>query len=956
MTGQGLRRRPRGHGLRSGCRGPGRIVPRVAGGVLAAMLPLLAAGPAVAAPAAPAACAADPLDGRAVYLRGSFNAWGAPDAQRFAWSCNRWVLVTRLQGEHRFKVGDEGWSADADYGSTDGRRLVRRGPELQQRFSGTYRFTVTMSDPDAPELRIDECPAGGPPPGAPTLFLRGTPNNWAALDDFQFQFSCDAYYLNVRLAGRHEFKIADAAWSEGSSFGASADQKANFVHDFTGEHTVRVVVDAAARRATVAVGPRTFADPRARAVTDPVALSLRFDSRDRAHKRPFGAITPGTAVDYAVTAQPGVEALTLVVETRRMEGNQEVLEYTPAARVPMTRAARRLPGGRERWTARHRFDAVAVHGWWFEATIAGRRYALQNNADPVYWTREKGTMGRAEVGPLPGDLRAVRRFRQTVYRADFRAPDWAPDIVYYYVFPERFRNGNPSNDPVPGRDRYRNTTVEKHPRWIGQPYKPGSGDGSDATFNNDFFGGDLAGLIDKLDDIRELGANTLYMTPVFQAPSNHKYDTADYTRIDPAFGSNADFERLAREGARRGIRVIPDTSLNHTGSDSIYFNRYGNHASRGAFDRGKPDPGSPWYGWYRFDPAQADPDKQYRGWVGVTDLPELDKSSADFRRFAYGAKDSVMLQWLDRGAAGWRMDVAPWVPDDFWREWRAAIKAHRPDALTVAETWFDASKYFLGDTFDSTMNYIFRNAVLDWAAGGKAQVMVDNLELTREAYPEPAFFALMNLLSTHDQARSLHHFGWSAQHGNLGDRPAEARAKQRLRLAVLLQMTWPGSPTVYYGDEVGVTGGDDPYNRAPYPWADEGGEPDLALRADFRRLIAMRHAHPVLRRGELLAPLFVDDQVAVFARRLAAPGGRSTWALTAFSNAGEPRRVRVKLPAGAPQAWRDITPLLQTMGPTAGPAASPAASPGAAAPSVRASAGRLELTVPAGWGRVLVAD
>jgi glycosidase len=248
-----------------------------------------------------------------------------------------------------------------------------------------------------------------------------------------------------------------------------------------------------------------------------------------------------------------------------------------------------------------------------------------------------------------------------------------------------------------------------------------------------------------------------------------------------------------------------------------------------------------------------------------------------------------MKLWLDRGAAGWRMDVAPWVPDDFWREWRAEIKRHRPDALTVAETWFDSSKYFLGDMFDSTMNYIFRNAVIEYAAGGPGQDLVANLEAVREAYPPQAFHALMNLLSTHDAARALHQFGW---HDDTRDPTRIAEAKRRLLLAVFFQMTYPGAPTIYYGDEVGVTGGEDPYNRATYPWEDEGGTPDKALLAEFRKLTRLRHELPILRRGALLAPLHVDEQVVVHARRLGAQ-----WALTATNNGAASQQVTVTLPA-----------------------------------------------------------
>ena len=888
----------------------------------------LASALAFALPAAAAqlACQPDPLQGRGLYLRGSFNSWNAVETQRFTWACSRWELVTRLQGEHSFKLADEGWSADADFGLGADDRLVLRGPEIKRRFAGMHRFTVTMNA-DTPRLQVETC-ASPATFGDTVLYLRGTPNHWAALDDWAFQYSCDAYYLNIRLSGRHEFKVADATWKDATSFG---DGAGNFSHSFDGEHTLRLVFVAG--RAQLSVGHKTFADPSTVAVTDPVARSLHFDSRALVHKRPFGAVTAGTTVDYAVTALPGVQSLTLVIEKRRLEGNQEVLQYTEQARLAMVKAGQ---DGRERWTASHRYADVAVHGHWFEALIGGKTYVLQNNAAPVFWTREKGAGGRADVVDKPLRTDTIRRFRQTVYSPDFKVPAWAPDIVYYYVFPDRFRNGNPGNDPKPGVTRYHQHTVEAHKNWNERPFRPssvnGETDGSDAHFNNDFFGGDLEGLIQKLDYIKELGANTIYMTPVFKASSNHKYDTADYREIDPAFGTNADFERLTKEAAKRGLRVIPDTSLNHTGADSLYFNRYGNHGDQGAFQNGRIQLASPYAGWYSFDTTPALPDKQFKGWVGVSDLPELDKNNAGLRNFFYRDADSVMKLWLDRGAAGWRMDVAPWVPDDFWREWRAAIKAHRPDALTVAETWFDASKYFLGDMFDSTMNYVFRNAVLEYAAGGDGAALYMHLEHLREAYPPQALFALMNLLSSHDQARALHHFGWhDDKPGTKTDPALIALAKQRLKLAVLFQMSYPGSPTVYYGDEVGVTGGDDPYNRATYPWADLGGKPDTALLAGFRQLIAMRNEHPVLRRGSLEAPLFADAHVLVWARRLG-----STWALVALNNAPAARTVNFELPEGLPvAALRDVL----------GAGALPAAAPGAR---------QLRLEVPALFGRVLV--
>jgi cyclomaltodextrinase / maltogenic alpha-amylase / neopullulanase len=733
-----------------------------------------------------------------------------------------------------------------------------------------------------------------PLPGT-TLYLRGSMSSWAPLDEYAFQYRCDAYVLNVDLKGRQEFKIADASWTPATNFGAGEGEAlvrggGNAARPFDGEHTLRLVLtDGQAR---LSIGPRTFADPKRPVVTDPVALGLRFDSRATAHKSPFGAAPAGTTVRVAVTAPRGVEQLTLVIETRLLQGNQDKLQYTEVARLPMT--PRAMKGG-QRWQATHRFTATGVYGYWFEARIAGVRHVLHNNNDNVHWTRERGSGGAAVVA-LAEHTRTIRRFRQTVYDPAFTVPDWAGDAVYYQIFPDRFRNGDPSNDPQPGRDRHHAGTIERHTNWLDKPWRPGSGDGSDTAYNNDFFGGDLAGITDKLDELKSLGVNTLYLTPIFRAASNHKYDTADYRQVDPAFGRDEDFARLTRDAARRGMRVIPDASFNHTGSDSVYFDRFGNFPAVGAFEGGKPNPASPFASWFRFDTTQADPDKQYTYWASP-DLPEIDKASPAFRAYAFGDADAISKLWLDRGAAGWRMDVAPWVPDDFWRDWRRAVKAHRPDALTIAETWFDASKYFLGDMFDSTMNYVFRNAVLEYAAGGKASGLVEQLEALREAYPPQALHALMNLLSTHDQARALHHFGW---HDGVKDTTVIARAKQRLLLAVFIQMTYPGAPTIYYGDEVGVTGGDDPYNRATYPWQDVGGKPDLTLLAQFKQLTKLRNDHAILRRGKLLAPLHVDEHVVVFARE-----HEGRWALAAVNNADAAKTVTLALPAAAPAQWRD---------------------------------------------------
>ncbi|GEM45687.1 alpha-amylase family glycosyl hydrolase [Deinococcus cellulosilyticus] len=860
--------------------------------------------------AADVPCVPSPYGNTELFLRGGMNSWNALPEYRFTYVCNHYELTTELTGDQTFKVADAGWSAPTDFGGGAQSTpqpgtplpLKLQGSNLTFAFKGLSRIILDVTS-GQPSLLIADCPRN--PFGSTGLYLKGSMNSWNATEEYRFKYVCDAFFLNVGLTGNQEFKVADPGWSAPTTFGGKdgssstlkagealpllSDQQlggsaSNLKFNFTGEHTLKFTVDAAGKNGTLTIGEKTFVDRSAREVTDPVALSVQYDSRNLAFKAPFGATRAGEEVQFALSALPGVESATLVLEKRILEGNQERLEYLPHARIPMQK---KQDGNREVWSATQVFPDSSVYGYHFELKIGKDTYVYQNNKNSIYWTTEKGSDGVGVLDFRPEDPKAIRRYRQTVYQPDFKVPDWAKDAVYYYIFPERFRNGDKANDPKVGVDTYLDQQIEIHDNWNEAPFLPNSGDGSDTVYNNDFFGGDLRGIIEKLDDLKDLGVNTLYLNPIFEAPSNHKYDTADYLHIDNNFGTNAEFQELTRESAKRGMRVILDTSLNHTGSDSIYFDRYGKYPETGAFEKEQIRTDSPYTDFYTFNPGGATADQKYAGWVGVSSLPELKESDA-WKDYAYRADNAITRYWLRQGASGWRMDVAPWVSDSFWQEWRKTVKAENPDALTVAETWFNASKHFLGDQFDSTMNYIFRNTVLDYAAGGKASELYQNLELMREEYPPQAFYALMNLLSTHDAARALHKFGYTSE-----TTPQDTidTAKKRLKLAVLFQMTYPGAPAIYYGDEVGVTGGEDPKNRGTYPWEDVGGKPDLALREDFKKLIALRNQNPVLRSGTLSAPLLLDDHVVVLLREL-----DSKAVLVGLNNDTQPHQVNVKLP------------------------------------------------------------
>ncbi|MCU7376363.1 alpha-amylase family glycosyl hydrolase [Paucibacter sp. O1-1] len=695
---------------------------------------------------------------------------------------------------------------------------------------------------------------------------------------------------------------------------------------------------------------------RAAEVSDPVARSLRYDSRALArHKQPFGAVPAGQRVRFAVAAAAGVDSLTLVLEQRTLRSATRACCAAHRAGTGSRCGARAWARGPRAVQRDLQFNAVGVQGYWFEARIGGQTWVLQQRRT-LAWTREKGVGGLATVAAMPARLAsptAIRRYRLSVYQPGFRVPAWAQQSVYYYVFPERFRGDRRGDPRLAGTRRYhQHHQIEAQARWIGTPYRPGSGDGSDSFYNNDFFGGDIAGLIDKLPHLQRLGITAIYSTPLFLAASNHKYDTADYHRIDPGFGSNADFRAPHRQRRAPGPalhpRCLAQPHRQRLGVLRPLWQPRGQRAvgrrSCRCFCRRPAQRPRPMPTGTASTPARAEePDKQYQGWVGVTDLPELDKNAPAWRHFAYRAPDSVTRHPGCSGAAGWRMDVAPWVPDDFWREWRGVVKATRPDALTIAEAWFDPAKHLLGDMFGSTMNYIFRNAVLDWAAGGSAQAMAAQLEHLREQVPALAFHALMNLLSSHDLAQASWVLG---DKGATTPAPQRALARQRLRLAMLLRL-----------HELPRRAGH-LLRRRGRPGRQRDHVQPRALPLGRRRQPGRHRARRRVRRPDRAAqgPPGAQPRHAAGAAACGragagagapclAPGpgtGGGTgqaaaparWAITGYSNADGPRSLRVALPAGLP-ADTHFADLL-------------------GGPALQARQGWLQLQLPARHGVLLV--
>jgi glycosidase len=497
-------------------------------------------------------------------------------------------------------------------------------------------------------------------------------------------------------------------------------------------------------------------------------------------------------------------------------------------------------------------------------------------------------------------------FQLTVYDARFTTPSWLQGAVVYSIFPDRFRNGSPANDYCRAGSMsgcptfYGDVRAQLHQTWnepIEDPHRTG-------VFNRDFFGGDIQGIQEKLGYLKSLGVDAIWMTPIFAARSNHRYDTDDYLHVDPALGGDAAFASLAAVAKAQGIRLILDGVFNHASSDSLYFDRYHRYAGAGACE----SPESPWRSWFRFTTTTTPcGSNDYVGWFSVDTLPVFEHGTAAVRDFFYRAPDSVARHWSERGADGWRLDAADQLEHSWWRDFRATVKSYAADAAIVGEIWPDASDYLLGNEFDSVMNYRFRRAVdgfvrtTEWSDStgkipARTPTQLDRaLHAVREDYPPQASAAAFNLLDSHDTNRALFVFTEPGDNGL-------TQARERLALAALLQFTYVGAPMIYYGDEAAVNapglGAADPFNRAPYPWSDASGDPstygpaDTSLITYYSKLSRMRHELPALRTGSF-ERVIANDAAGVYA--FARAGGGAKPVIVALNKSSSPRDVVLRI-------------------------------------------------------------
>jgi glycosidase len=610
-------------------------------------------------------------------------------------------------------------------------------------------------------------------------------------------------------------------------------------------------------------------------------LGLKHDTFDSYYRSPFGAATTNSSVNLKFrTDLLDVSGVFLkVYRYNPADGTTD-----PPVEYPMSFLENRTEGATT-------YDVYSVN-YTTPATpsIIYYKFRVVDGGSQAFYSDAYGddhdNLGQGGDGSA-SDGEPFPAFQITVYPASFTTPAWIHNAAVYHIFPDRFRNGDITNDwcrgnPIGCPSLYGAPPESNiiHTIWNEAMVDPRA-TGNNNAYGSQFYGGDLKGVQDKLDYIKNMGFDTIYLNPIFKARSNHRYDTDDFLGIAPELGGDAAFASLVAAAEARGMKIILDGVWNHMSQDSEYFDYYQRSPVVGACE----STSSAYRSWFNFFNTDAPCDfTDYEGWFGFGGLPVLNENDAVKNFFYRTPTTNVTQYWYDRGANGWRFDVATDISHQWWNEYRGYAKTYKPDGVLIGEIFPDASQYLAGDQLDGSMNYRFRKNVLGYARGFDWEDNDNNggnkiLGLTpsqfnrsmlaiREDYPLPAQRSMLNLLDSHDTNRALYTLTVSGDSGL-------TQAKERLKLAAIFQFTYIGAPMVYYGDEAGInspslgnSGGglpeDDPYNRAPYPWADESGNQNVYGPADnalinfYTTLGAFRRNHPAVRTGSFEALLMGD--------------------------------------------------------------------------------------------------
>ena len=601
-----------------------------------------------------------------------------------------------------------------------------------------------------------------------------------------------------------------------------------------------------------------------------------FNSRNIEYKEPYGAVTPGQEITFNLNA--GSNKLKIA--------KLKVITPTGVEIIEMTKNGT-FDDGHEKWTAKYSSKEIGVYSYAF---------IISNGSDAKAYADKDGNWGEGGLNDIGVDL----DFGFNIYDPSFKTPDWMKNAVVYQIFPDRFFNGDLTNDYAQTNSRGE-TNYEFYDDWYSTTEIPSkvvedkenyNGVVGDGVWCNEMYGGDLNGIEQKLDYLQSLGVNVLYMNPISQSISNHRYDATDYSKVDPLLGNMEDFESLVKAAKERGMHIILDGVFNHVSDDSIYFDRYGHFVEAGKplgayqywskiYDKMAADKSltqeaakdivekeyiaqgitdfhyADWFTINNEITTSKDSDLErydYEGWWGYDSMPvikALNGSEYNVSTWAdeiIDGEDANSRFWLEEGSNGWRLDVANEVSDETWEKFRDAVK-EEGDNVIIGEIWTDASRYLLGNMYDSVMNYRFRDSVIAFINNtASADEIVNKFEVVREQYPKEAFDALLNLVDSHDTERILFNFTGKDANTQYFAEPASEEALAKMRLVPLMQMTYPGAPCIYYGDEAGMNGSKDPDCRRGMIW----GKGDKDLVEWYAKLTNIRNNYEVLRTGDII--------------------------------------------------------------------------------------------------------
>lgn len=532
-------------------------------------------------------------------------------------------------------------------------------------------------------------------------------------------------------------------------------------------------------------------------------VNVIHDSHSSEFRNPFGAVKIGTKVQVLITTNRECNIYINIINfyNNRIEAQMEKEE---------------LLADKDNFKYKYTIDTTELLGvnyYYFRLEFNGQEMFYGNNNECC------GGIGQLyNYNP--------KAYQLTVHNVR-DIPKWYQEGVIYQIFVDRFYNGNENGQVLNPK---KNTFI--YGCWYDKPMYIKECNGSVVRW--DFYGGNLLGVKKKLPYFKKLGINIIYFNPIFESVSCHKYDTADYENIDSMFGNNSDFEDLCEEALLYDIRIVLDGVFSHTGDDSKYFNKYGTFDTVGAAQ----SLSSKYYSWYKF----KDYPNYYDSWWGFSNMPEVDELNSNYLDYIIRGENSIIETWLKRGASGWRLDVADELPDKFIKLLKAKMREVKGDSILIGEVWEDASnkisyskkrEYLFGEELDSVTNYPIRQLIIEYIKKGICvEWFIKRYLSLLENYPKDSFYSTMNLVGNHDTERILTVF---------------ENKIELLKLSVAIQMTLPGVPLIYYGDEVGLNGGKDPENRKAYPWGRENKE----LLDFYENLINIRRTQKCLIYGEI---------------------------------------------------------------------------------------------------------